>query len=245
MGRLYIGTSGWNYNHWADGVFYPEGLPQRRWLEFYSKEFNCVELNVTFYRMPKPIVFENWRKRTPEDFYFIVKGSRFITHIKKIKGVKLAVRRLIKISSGLRERQSCILWQFPPSLREDIDRLADFCDILKKEVGGVRQAFEFRNQSWFTDKVYRILKRNNFCLVCAHSGRRFPCVKEVTADFIYLRFHGGGSLYSSNYSEAELREWARYAKGFKKEDIFAFFNNDSCGYAVNNARRFRELLAGQ
>lgn len=236
---IYVGTSGWNYPHWK-AVFYPEGLSQKAWLEHYVNFFNCVELNVTFYRLVKKKIFQNWRQKTPNDFYFVAKGSRFITHIKKIKGIKQPLDLFLGNASGLREKLALVLWQLPPSFKKDIKRLESFFKLLKKTK--IRHCFEFRNDTWFDQEVYRIFKEYNFCLCIAHSSR-FPCHRVVTADFLYLRFHGGESLYSSNYSDRELKDWASFGREFKnKKDIFAFFNNDAQGFAVGNALRFRELL---
>lgn len=238
MSRLFVGTSGWNYPHWQE-VFYPQELNQAKWLEYYTKSFNCVELNVTFYRLVPMKTFEHWRKRTPEDFYFVAKGSRFITHIKKIKGVNESLKLFIDNAKGLKEKISRSLMAITTQFKKDLKRLESFLKLVKKI--NIRQAFEFRNVSWFNKEVYALLKEYNTCLCIAHSIR-FPCVREITADFIYLRFHGGDSLYSSNYSDKELKEWATFAKKFPNKDIFAFFNNDAYGYAVKNALKFRELL---
>ena len=252
---IYVGTSGWNYPHWK-GVFYPEGLSADRWLEHYIKFFNCVELNVTFYRLVKKETFQNWHKRSPKDFYFVAKGSRFITHIKKLKDIKKPLDLFIDNACGLRDKLAAILWQFPPSFsrpvidyssgippkagKKGLKRLEPFLKLLKKT--GIRQVFEFRHNTWFDDEVYQLFKAYNFCLCVAHSPR-FPCQKIVTADYLYLRFHGGELLYGSNYSDQELKDWARFAREFKKnKDIFAFFNNDAHAFAVKNALRFRELL---
>lgn len=238
MSRLFIGTSGWNYPHWQ-GVFYAQGLRQNKWLQHYAKFFDCVELNVTFYRLVQKKTFQNWYKRTPQNFYFVAKGSRFITHIKKMRGIKESLKLFIDNVVELKEKLAAILWQLPPSFKKDLKRLESFLKLLNKTK--IRQAFEFRNNSWFDKEVYALLKKYNACLCIAHSSR-FPCVKEVTADFIYLRLHGSGALYSSNYADKELKEWAGFAKKFPNKDIFAFFNNDAYGYAVKNALRFRELL---
>ncbi len=239
MARLFVGTSGWSYPHWAEGVFYPQGLNQKKWLEYYAGFFNSVELNVTFYRLVQKKTFENWRKRTPEDFCFVAKGSRFITHIKKLKGAKEALGLFLDNAVGLKEKLAAVLWQLPPGFKKDLKRLESFLKLLVKTK--IRQAFEFRNQTWFDKEVYSLLKKYNGCLCIAHSSR-FPCVKEITADFLYLRFHGAESLYASDYSDRELQEWAAFAKQYKNKGIFAFFNNDAYGYAVKNALKFRELL---
>ena len=241
MPRLFIGTSGWNYPHWRS-VFYPSELTQGQWLQYYVQFFNCVELNVTFYRLVRKKTFENWYKRTPKDFYFVVKGSRFITHIKKLKTVKESLDLFLDSVSGLKNKGAAILWQFPLSFKKDIERIESFLRLLKKTK--MRQIFEFRNDSWFDQELFLLLKKYNACLCIAHSNR-FPCVREVTADFIYLRFHGGESLYSSNYSQRELKDWAEFSRSVKVKDIFAFFNNDACGYAVGNAKQFREFLGSK
>ena len=236
---LYIGTSGWNYKHWR-GVFYPEGLPVGRWLEHYIKFFNCVELNVTFYRLVKKETFQNWREKTPGDFYFVTKGSRFITHIKKLKDINQPLNLFLDNALCLKDKLASVLWQFPPSFKKDVKLLISFFKLLKKT--NLRHSFEFRNDTWFDKEIYRIFKEYNFCLCIADSAR-FPCQKVVTTNFLYLRFHGAGLLYSSNYSDKELKDWARFAREFKKnKDIFAFFNNDAHGFAIKNALRFRELL---
>ena len=236
---IYIGTSGWNYLHWK-GVFYPRGLSQAKWLQHYIKFFNSVELNVTFYRLVKKKTFQNWHKRTPRNFYFVAKGSRFITHIQRLKGIEHSLELFIDNAIGLEEKLAVVLWQFPPNFKKDIRLMKTFMGFLKKT--DLRHSFEFRNETWFDNEVYKLFKEFNFCICIAHSPR-FPCQKVITADFIYLRFHGGKQLYGSNYSDRELKEWAGFARDFKKnKDIFAFFNNDAQGFAVKNALRFRELL---
>ena len=241
MPRLFIGTSGWHYSHWANGVFYPEGLSQNKWLQYYIKFFNSVELNVSFYRLPAKKTFENWNKRTPKNFYFIAKGSRFITHIKRLKDCKEYLALFFANLIGLKDKLACVLWQLPPGLKKDKVRLESFLKLLKdKRSLKTKHAFEFRHVTWFDNQIYDLLKEYNFCLCIADSDF-WPCVKELTANFIYLRFHGRGGLYSGNYSNKELEEWAYFAKGTKR-DIFTFFNNDAYGYAVKNALRFRELL---
>ena len=236
---IYAGTSGWSYLHWKE-VFYPEGLPQSKWLQHYVKFFNSVELNVTFYRLVKKKTFQNWRKGTPGNFYFVAKGSRFITHIKRLKDAKEPVDLFVDNARGLEKKLAVVLWQLPPSFKKDIRRLETFFKLLIKTK--LRHSVELRNETWFDGEVYRLFEKYKICLCIAHSPR-FPCEKVVTADFLYLRFHGGRQLYGSNYSDKELKEWAGFAREYKKKkDIFAFFNNDAHGFAVKNALRFRELL---
>jgi len=233
-----VGTSGWVYNHWR-GVFYPYDLPQYKWFEYYTKFFNAVELNVTFYRSIKKEVFKNWFKRSPEDFYFVVKGSRFITHIKKLKG-KDTLETFFDSCSELKYKLAGILWQLPPGFKKDLLRLEAFLENLKKFK--MRNIFEFRNKTWFTKETYDLLRNHNACLCIADSSL-WPKKKEITADFIYLRFHGRDGIYSANYSDKELKEWAEFALSIKR-DIFAFFNNDAFGFAVKNALKFKQFLLG-
>ncbi len=237
---IFIGTSGWNYQHWRR-VFYPEKLSPSRWLEYYINFFNCVELNVTFYRLIRKTTFQDWYHKTPENFHFVVKGSRFITHIKRLKEIKQPLGLFINNALGLREKLALVLWQLPPSLKKDISLLESFIKLLKRTK--LKHCFEFRNTTWFDKETYQLLKEFNVCLCIAHSPR-FPCRKIITADFLYLRFHGGERLYTSNYTDRELRRWANFVHRFKKKkDIFAFFNNDAQGFAIKNALRFRELLS--
>jgi len=240
MPGLYIGTSGWNYPHWRN-VFYPEGLAQHRWLEHYASVFNCVELNVTFYRTLNPQVFRGWYNRTPKGFGFVVKGPRFITHIKRLKVSPEALAVFLAGVKELKEKALALLWQLPPGFGSDLPRLEAFLRQLVKY--RKRQVFEFRQASWFDSKVYSLLERYNACVCIAHSGR-FPCERVTTADFLYLRFHGGRAIYASEYGEPELKDWARFIRTQTGKDIFAFFNNDACGYAVSNALQLYQLLQG-
>lgn len=243
--RLYIGTSGYSYKHWADGVFYPSKLNQRDWLEFYSTCFNSVELNVTFYRLPKKTVFERWVEQTPDQFAFSVKGSRFITHLKKLSDCEEALRLFFDHASALKNNLKTVLWQLPPTLKIDAERLEDFCLMLEKTPlsGPVRHAFEFRHQSWFCPEVYKILHCHHHALCIAHSDR-WPFAEEITARFVYVRFHGGGLSYGSDYSMKELVRWAGKIKTWLRDgfDVFCYFNNDAYGYAVKNALDLLELV---
>ncbi|NIM47423.1 MAG: DUF72 domain-containing protein [Candidatus Aenigmarchaeota archaeon] len=242
MAKVYIGTSGYSYPHWSDGVFYPSGLYQPKWLEFYAENFNTVELNVTFYRLPAKKVFEGWYGRTPKDFLFVVKGSRFITHIKRLKNVEEPISLLFDRALALKEKLGMILWQLPPSLKVDTKRLEQFLKLLKTQSKS-RYTFEFRNQSWFTDKIYELLKKYNAAL-CIADSPSFPKEEVVTADFVYVRFHGGTELYGSNYSDKELSNWAQKIKKWTKQnlDVYCYFNNDAYGYAIQNARTLKDLV---
>ncbi len=239
--KIFVGTSGYSYQHWR-GIFYPEDLPEREWLEYYAKHFNTVELNVSFYRLPKKEVFKGWRKRTPKDFIFSVKGSRFITHIKKLKDCEEPLETFFKNALGLKEKLKVVLWQLPARFKVSPERLTDFCKILKKKYSkNIHHAFEFRDESWFCDEICEILKKYNFGLVIAHS-RQWPVKEIITADFVYLRFHGGEELYGSEYSSKELCAWAEKVKKWRPEVVYSYFNNDARGFAVKNAKEFQTLL---
>jgi uncharacterized protein YecE (DUF72 family) len=164
MPRVLVGTSGYTYRHWWDGVFYPRTLPQKEWLEFYSQFFDTVELNVSFYRLPNRKTFEGWYQRTPGGFLFSVKGSRFSTHIKRLRDCKEPLGVFFHPALGLKEKLNVILWQFPPTFQVNLNRLREFCGFLRDVAAShaVRQAFECRNESWFCPEVYRLLSEYHF-----------------------------------------------------------------------------------
>jgi len=240
--KIFIGTSGYNYQHWKN-IFYPKNLTPQKWLEFYTQHFNSVELNVTFYRLPQSTAFSSWYKRSPTSFRFVIKGSRFITHIKRLKECQKPLKLFFKRASNLKEKLVCILWQLPPSLKCDLTRLEKFIKLLK----GWPQymySFEFRNQTWFNGNTYQLFENNNINLCIANSPS-FPCYEVITSNFLYLRFHGGKILYGSEYSSKELRKWGQKTRKWLKNSptLFAFFNNDAYGFAIKDALTFRELIS--
>jgi len=241
-----IGTSGYNYPHWWSGVFYPSSLPQKKWLEFYSEYFDTVELNVSFYRLPKKEAFESWYKRTPKGFSFAVKGSRFITHIKRLKECREPLSLFLDHASSLKEKLGCLLWQLPPRFKFQKERLEEFCVLLSTlpRSKPLRHAFEFRDESWFCSEAFKILEEFKFAFCIAH-GSGLPFTEKTTSAFIYLRLHGGEILYGSNYSDKELKEWAKKINDWTKKgkDIFVYFNNDAYGFAVKNALTLKNLIS--
>ncbi len=248
MRKLLIGTSGYNYSHWGGGVFYPQGVPQREWLEFYTRHFDTVELNVTFYRLVKKAVFEGWHRRTPTDFLFAVKGSRYITHTKRLVDCDDAVQRFSENAQGLEQKLEVVLWQLPPRFVCDKRRLATFCRLLERcpVMRETRHTFEFRHDSWFVPEIAQLLESHRFSL-CISDSPNLPSGEIVTTDFIYLRFHGSQSLYGSKYTDEELAQWAQKAQAWLDQgrSVYAYFNNDVSGYAIENARRLREMLAAE
>jgi uncharacterized protein YecE (DUF72 family) len=235
--RIHIGTSGWIYNHWAE-VFYPRDCPKAKWLEFYATHFRTVELNASFYRLPKPQTFENWRKRTPDDFLWAVKASRYITHIKRLKEPAESLERLYHSVEALEEKLGPILFQLPPSLSFHEEVFGRFCQHLKKDRV---HALEVRHPSWEHQKAIDLIREHNLALCVSDAAGRYPYLEENTASFAYIRLHGSQQLYASEYSEAELQAYARKIRDWAK-DTYLYFDNDYHGYAVKNARRMNEIL---
>jgi uncharacterized protein YecE (DUF72 family) len=239
-----VGLSGWNYAHWRNGVFYPPRLPASRWLEFYAERFDTVEVNSTFYRLPRPDAVARWLEQTPEGFLFAVKTSRYLTHIKRLRDLGPGLERFLeRIEPLLRSpKLGPLLWQLPPTFRRDDERLTDALGRLPR---GLRHCFEFRDPSWFVEETYALLREHGVALAI---GDR-PQVNafqthELTADWTYVRFHAGTRGRRGNYSESELRAWAgRLREWSERRDVFAYFNNDWEGFAPRNAARLRQLLA--
>lgn len=240
MARVYVGTSGWNYPSWP-GVFYPEKLPGRAWLEFYAREFPTVEVNYSFYRLPDPKTFARWVEQVPKDFTFSVKASRFISHIKRLQGVTSAWRTFVSRVTTLGPQLGPVLVQLPPHFPKDTARLARFLKLAAPSLP--RLVCEFRNESWMTEDVYAVLKRYNTAL-CIADSVRYHRADVITADFTYIRFHGRSKMFASNYTKAELLKEARKIRRHVEEglDVYVYFNNDAKGYAVKNARTLIGLL---
>lgn len=244
-GSVYIGTSGWNYKHWAGGVFYPPGLKQKEWLAYYCKTFKTVEINNTFYRLPSKAVFEKWRDSVPGGFRFVVKANRFITHIKRLKDPERSVRNFLVNMGGLGEKLSPVLFQLPPSWNVNLGRLDDFLRYLSSQeiIPGLQVVLEIRNESWVGEETFDLLRAYHAAL-CFADWPDLTIEEPVTADFVYLRRHGPGDLYSSGYSEEDLRrdkERITFCLGEGK-DVYVYFNNDWGGYAVENALMLLEMV---
>lgn len=233
---IQIGTSGWHYDHWKE-LFYPTGLAKSKWLEHYAQHFDTVEINNTFYRLPKPEMVIRWRGLAPKGFLYSVKANRYITHIKRLKDVSAEVKRFYDVVGLFKDRLGPVLYQLPPNLKIDLDLLADFIKLLPKKPP---TAFEFRHESWYESEMFELLGRHGAAF-CIHDmpGKESP--RQVTGKRIYIRFHGP----TGNYSTAELEKWAGWLKQQAKtaRAIYAYFNNDVGGYAIDNARKLRELVA--
>jgi uncharacterized protein YecE (DUF72 family) len=239
---LWVGTSGWQYRDWR-GVLYPDGLPQRRWLERYAESFGCVEVNNAFYRLPERSTFERWCEQTPDGFVVAVKVSRYLTHIKRLKEPDEPVARLVDRAAGLGHRLGPYLLQLPPNLAVEAERL-DAC--LAAFPADARVAVEPRHESWWTDEVRDILTRHGAALCWADRRGRPITPLWATAGWGYVRLHEGTAQPLPSYGDQALSTWLdRIADAWPPDaDVFAFFNNDHGGAAVHNARTFRDL-AGQ
>jgi uncharacterized protein YecE (DUF72 family) len=240
MAKAWIGCSGFSYPHWK-GIFFPDDLPQRKWLDHYCTVFSTVELNVTFYRLPRESTFDKWYQETPEDFRFSLKGSRFITHVKRLRDPEGPVELFFNGALRLKEKLMAVLWQFPPSFKIDMERLERFLALLKNYP--VRNTFEFRNETWITEDVMSICRENNVSL-CMADWPEFIDDLPVTSDFVYIRRHGKGGGYNSCYSSSDLKNDARRIKRHLKQgrDVYIYFNNDAGGYAPANAKELMKLL---
>jgi len=239
----YIGTSGWSYDHWR-GLFYPEELSKGKWLEFYVEKFDTAELNSSFYRLPKRKTFENWRKRTPKNFIFSVKMSRYISHVKRLLDPEESLSRFFEAVSALKEKCGPILIQLPPGLKFDEDRLKNFLELLTRDYRGYRFTMECRNETWFQDPVYEIFRKYNIAL-CLADTPMYPYAEEITSNFVYIRLHGHERLYASNYSNRQLDELAEKIRKWNKKDmdVYVYFDNDANAYAPKNALRLKEILS--
>jgi len=237
--QYYIGTSGWHYEHWQHR-FYPDKLTKAKWLAFYATRFTTVELNNSFYRLPSEAAFVAWHDSSPTDFTFAVKVSRFITHIKRLANTEEAVANFITRAKILGEKLGPLLYQLPPNMHRNDERLESFLSTLPQ---GMRHVFEFRHQSWLNDEVFEILHKYNIGL-CVFDMPSLSCPLVATADFAYIRFHGSTGLYSSCYSDEELVDWAKRLANLATtlKAVYIYFNNDAEAFAVNNASTLRGYL---
>jgi uncharacterized protein YecE (DUF72 family) len=238
-GAVRVGCSGWNYAHWRNGVFYPPRLASHRWLDYYTRFYDTVEINMTFYRLPKAEVVQRWVDGTPDDFVFAVKASRYLTHIKRLRDPGEGVATFLERIEPLRRSPKLgpLLWQLPPDFKRDDERLA--AALARLPPG--RHCFEFRHESWFADEVLDLLRSHGVALVIGDDPRRPFQTLELTADWTFVRFHGGSELGNGDYSERELEGWAARIAGFGV-GAFVYFNNDWEGFAIRNALRLKELL---
>ena len=235
----HIGTSGWHYDHWRHR-FYPEKLSKTKWLEFYANNFPTVELNNSFYKLPSEAAFTTWRDSSPTNFTFAVKVSRFINNIKRLRDTEDSVERFIGRAQILGEKLGPLLYQLPPNMHRDDERLEAFVTILPQEL---KHVFEFRHQSWLEEPVFKILHKYNIGL-CVFDMPSLNCPLVATADIAYVRFHGSTGLYCSYYSDDELADWAKRLADLAAnlKAVYIYFNNDAEAFAVRNAMTLRGFL---
>jgi len=243
--HVFVGTSGWTYDDWS-GVFYPEGIKAADRLAYYAGKFSTVEVNATFYRTPTQNMIDAWNRKLPAVFHLVVKGSRLVTHRKKLADCDEPLQLFLDRVAQLK-RLRVILWQLPPSLHQDLQRLDRFLDSLPtiRTAGGkVRHAVEFRHSSWWNEPVAELLRQHAAAFV-AVSHPELPDTVFPTTDFLYLRFHGlGKQLYHYDYSREQLAHWAKRVRPLlQRRRLYAFFNNDYAAHAPRNAELLASLLS--
>lgn len=243
MPNLYIGTSGYTYGDWR-GIFYPKGVAQKNWLSFYAEQYNAVEINATFYRLFAEKVVAHWRDVTPDEFCFVLKAPKVITHEKVLEAVNGELQQFITSAAVLEHKLAAVLWQFPPSFRKDAmgERFAKFLPELPTTISHV---FEFRHLSWFSEDIYALLNQFHAGMV-VNDSPRLPSQFGKTDSMLYIRFHGPGKLYDSTYSSEQMREWSgKIIPYLGKDNVYLFFNNTMRGQALANANELHELLTGR
>jgi uncharacterized protein YecE (DUF72 family) len=243
VAEVWIGTSGWSYKHW-EKTFYPEKMPPAENLGFFARHFRTVEINYSYYQLPPRSTFALWRDKSPRGFLFAVKASRYLTHMRKLKDPQEPLQRLLENASGLAEKLGPVLFQFPRRWAINLERLRAFFEALRAHPPH-RYAFEFRHQSWLTGDVYDCLRENNAAL-CLPIGWEIPLDVQVTANWTYVRFHGGSR--SHFFEDDELEPWAKRLRAWRDEgiDSYSYFNNDTLWQgrpaAIDNARRLIQMV---
>jgi len=229
--NLYVGTSGYSYKEWK-GTFYPEDMPDKQMLRYYGERFRSVEINNTFYRMPKASVLENWAAEVPAAFKFVLKASQRITHFQRLKDAGDSLSYLLKVAGVLKERLGPLLFQLPPHFKKDLPRLREFLALLPSEAIA---AFEFRDQSWFDEEIFDLLRKHRvaLCIAEAEDGVEVPFVS--TTDWGYLR------LRRPDYGDAELMTWVEKVREKNWQNAFIFFKHEDEGKGPAMAKRFLEL----
>jgi len=235
----YIGTSGWMYDHWKE-EFYPPDVSSDDMLTFFGKHFETVEVNNTFYQKPDRNKILSWREAVPADFVFSIKANRYITHMKNLKEIEEPVNELLSILQALGKKLGPVLFQLPPQWHINIFRVKNFLKMLPK---GFLYAMEFRHSSWYDEEIFEALRKKNVAF-CIHDHKNAPSPEKVTSDFVYLRFHGPGGYYSSEYTDEQLSEWTEKIKKWLSEDkdVYIYFNNDAFGYAIRNSNQLKKKI---
>lgn len=237
--QIFIGTSGWSYNHWKEN-FYPKNLKPTGWLHYYANVFSTVEINTTFYHSPLISTVENWFAQVPEDFTFSIKANRYITHQKKLHDCAESLEIFYKNIKQLKFKIGPILFQLPPSFKINKERLIEFIGHLNKKY---KYTFEFRHESWFTQEIYELLSKNEIALCITDlNGKLSP--EEMTSHFTYIRLHGPQKSYKGSYGLSKLKLWKKKIEKWssQKISVYCYFDNDEKGYAIQDAKLLQELL---
>jgi len=239
MAPARIGCSGWQYKHWR-GAFYPLEVPQSRWLDHYASQFDTVEINNTFYRLPEESAFTAWKRAVPPGFVYAVKASRFLTHMKRLREPAEPLDRLFSRARKLGPALGPVLYQLPPRWPSDIARLEIFVRALPRRR---QHAIEFRDPSWYISDVFELLARYRVAL-CLHDMAGSATGRIAVGPFVYVRFHGP-EKYSGRYDDRTLDVWAEWLTAQRREGraVYAYFNNDSGAHAPRDALRLRARLA--
>jgi uncharacterized protein YecE (DUF72 family) len=234
-----IGCSGWNYRHWR-GAFYPDGLPVKRWFDHYAARFDTVEINNSFYRLPKAETFARWRDQAPPGFRFAVKANRFLTQAKKLKDCAEPIARMMAPVRELGATLGPILYQLPPRFRANVERLDEFLTLLPRDLTHV---FEFREESWHADEVLAVLERHGASF-CSHDMPGMTVPRRAIGPIAYVRFHGGSGKYWGRYEEAALAAWREWMveQAGSGRDVLAYFNNDIHADAIADALALKRLV---
>jgi uncharacterized protein YecE (DUF72 family) len=237
----FTGCSGYYYDDWK-GKFYPEELSKDEWLPYYAKHFKTVEINNSFYSLPNSNKLKNWHEQTPGNFRFSMKGSRYITHQKKLvndEDLREGIKKFYGAVETLKGKLGCILWQLPGNLHRHNKKLDEFCSLLSRKFKNV---IEFRHESWFTDDIFEILANHDvsYCILSAPDD--LPETIHTTTDTAYVRFHGKTDWYNYNYSNDEINKWSSNLKQISARRIYLYFNNDAEANAVKNAGLMKEKL---
>jgi len=237
--RIHVGCSGWVYKHWR-GLLYPEGLPQARWFHRYAEDFDTVEINASFYRVPLEKTFDGWREKAPEGFRYALKVNRFITHLKKLVGVEQEMDRFIGLARKLGGALGPLLYQLPPSLHKDVQRLDTFLARLPSDLEHV---VEFRHNSWYDAEVLGLLDRHGIGFVC-HDLRGLLSPRWASGPTAYVRFHGTSGRYHGRYSDEDLLNWADWLLDQVRQgrSAWCYFNNDIHGHALDDARTLKSMV---
>jgi len=238
---ILVGTSGWSYRHWR-GPFYPLDLPARRWLAYYLQFFRSVEINSSFYRLVPERTLIQWRDSVPAGFVFAMKGSRYITHMKRLTGPQ-GLQRFMARAELLGDKLGPILFQLPPHWHLDLERLQSFLGMLPKDH---RFAMEFRDPTWWVPEVYELLERHAVAFCIFELGGLCSPLK-LTADVAYVRLHGPGGAYQGQYSDQALGRWAETFKRWRRggRTVYCYLDNDQAGYAAQDAQRLQALVSGR